>query len=51
MTKYKGIILHRNSEAFALYVDKNYKKLDEHLAKLKQEAKKRGDYYEQAIHE
>ena len=33
-TKYNGVLLMRGSQAFAYYENKQFKELDEHLAKL-----------------
>lgn len=46
MVVYKGNLISKNSDAYKMFVDKDFKKLDEHLERLKKEAKKRGDYYE-----
>ena len=46
MDMYKCILLAKNSDAYKMFVDKEFKKLDEHMERLKKEAKKRGDYYE-----
>lgn len=46
MVVYKGDLISKNSDAHKMFVDKDFKKLDEHLERLKKEAKKRGDYYE-----
>lgn len=46
MDMYKGILLAKNSDAYKMFVDKEFKKLDEHMERLKKEAKKRGDWYE-----
>lgn len=46
MVTYKGMLLAKNSDAYKMFVGKEFKKLDEHLERLKKEAKKRGDYYE-----
>lgn len=50
MVQYKGVLLARNSEAFVLYTNKQWGLLDKHLARLKAESIKRGDYYE-FVHE
>lgn len=47
MIQYKGILLAKNSDSYKLWLDKEFKKLDKHLDKLKKEAKERGEYYEQ----
>lgn len=46
MVVYKGNLISKNSDAYKMFVDKDFKKLDEHLERLKKEAKKRGDWYE-----
>ena len=46
MVVYKGNLISNNSDAYKMFVDKDFKKLDEHLERLKKEAKKRGDWYE-----
>lgn len=46
MVKYKGKLISKNSDAYKMFVDKEFKKLDEHMERLEKEAKKRGDYYE-----
>ena len=47
MDMYKGQLISRNSDAYKMFIDKEFKKLDEHMERLEKEAKKRGDYYEQ----
>lgn len=47
MVMYKGVLLAKNSDSYKLWTEKEFKKLDEHMERLKKEAKKRGDYYEQ----
>ena len=39
-TKYNGVLLMRGSHAFELYENKQFKELDEHLAKLDHLARK-----------
>lgn len=46
MVMYKGQLISRNSDAYKMFIDKEFKKLDEHMERLQREAKKRGDYYE-----
>jgi hypothetical protein len=46
MVMYKGVLLAKNSDAYKLRLEKDFKKLDEHLERLKKEAEKRGDWYE-----
>ena len=46
MVEYEDVFLENRSEAYKLWLDKEFKKLDEHTERLKREAKKRGDYYE-----
>ena len=46
MVMYKGQLISRNSGAYKMFIDKEFKKLDEHMERLQREAKKRGDYYE-----
>ena len=46
MVMYKGVLLAKNSDAYKLWLEKEFKKLDEHMERLNKEAKKRGDYYE-----
>ena len=46
MIEYKGQLISKNSDAYKMWIEKNFKKLDAHLDRLKKEAKKRGDYYE-----
>lgn len=45
MIEYKGQLISKNSDAYKMWLEKDFKKLDEHLERLKKEAKKRGDYY------
>lgn len=49
MIEYKGVFLAKNSDAYKLWLEKDFKKLDEHIERLQREAKKRGDYYEQGV--
>jgi hypothetical protein len=41
--RYKGELLHRNSEAFRLFDEKKFPELDKHLKRLAEEAHKRGE--------
>lgn len=52
MVMYKGQLISKNSDAYKMFVDKEFKKIEcfckkDTLERLKKEAKKRGDYYEQ----
>ena len=46
MVEYKGKLISKNTEAYKMWTEKDFKKLDDHIARLEKEAKKRGDYYE-----
>ena len=46
MIEYKGKLISKNSDAYKMWIEKDLKKLDENLERLKREAKKQGDYYE-----
>ena len=45
MIEYKSKLISKNSDAYKMWIEKDFKKLDEHMERLKKEAKKRGDYY------
>lgn len=36
MANYKGMLLHRNSKAYELWSEKDFKKLDQHLKEVEQ---------------
>ena len=39
MVEYKGVLLARNSDAYALWEKKEFKKLDQHMKEVEQKAK------------
>lgn len=39
MVEYKGVLLAKNSEAYAMWEKKDFKRLDQHMKELDQKAK------------
>ena len=46
MVEYKGKLISKNSDAYKMWIEKDFKRFDAHLERLKKEAKKRRHWYE-----